>query len=59
MAEFEKIMTEHFHQIIESEKTINESPDPIAEVEKTIAKITGSFSNKHTNRDQFAYRASQ
>ena len=59
MAEFEKIMTEHFHQIIESEKTINESPDPMAEAEKAIAKIVGSLGDEHTNRDQFAYRASQ
>ena len=59
MAEFEKIIAESFHQIVKFEKTINKSLDHIAEAEKAMAKITGSLSDKHTNKDQFAYRASQ
>ena len=59
IAEFEKIMAKSFRQIIEFEKTINESLDHIAEAEKAMAKIAGSLGNKHTNRDQFAYKASQ
>ena len=59
MAEFEKMMAERFRQIAESEKTMNESPDPMAEAEKTMAKIAGSLGDEHTNRDQFAYKASQ
>ena len=51
-------MTKYFHQIAESEKTINESPNPIAEAEKIIAKIIKPLSNEHTNKDQFTYRAS-
>ena len=31
----------------------------MVEAEKTMAKIAGSLGNKHTNRDQVAYRASQ
>ena len=58
IAEFKKIIAESFRQIAEFEKTINESLNHIAEVEKAIAKIAGSFSNKYTNKDQFAYRAS-
>ena len=52
-------MVKYFHQIAESKKTINESPDPMAEVKKIMAKIAGSLGDEHTNRDQFAYRASQ
>ena len=59
IAEFKKIIAKSFRQIAEFEKTMNESLDHIAEAEKAIAKITGSFSNKYTNKDQFAYRASQ
>ena len=55
MAKFKKIIAE---SIIEFKKTINKSLDHIAKTEKAMAKIAGSFSNKHTNRDQFAYRAS-
>ena len=44
-------MAKSFRQIAEFKKTINNSLDHIAEVEKTIAKIARSFSNKHTNRD--------
>jgi hypothetical protein len=51
MAEFERIMAESIHQITKFEKTINESLDYIAEAEKAMAKITGSFSDKHTNKD--------
>ena len=59
MAEFKKMMAKRFRQIIESKKTINESLNPIAEAEKIIIKIAGSLSDEHTNRDQFAYKASQ
>ena len=59
MAEFKKIIAENFYQIVEFKKTINKSLDYIVEAEKAITKIAGSLSNKHTNRDQFAYRASQ
>jgi hypothetical protein len=59
MAKFKKVMAKSFCQIIEFEKTINKSLDYIAKIEKAIAKIAGSLNNKHTNRDQFAYRASQ
>jgi len=31
----------------------------MGEVEKIIAEIVGAFSDKHTNRDQSAYRVSQ
>ena len=51
-------MAERFRQIAEFKKTINKSLNPIVEAEKIITKIAGSFGNKHTNRDQFAYRAS-
>ena len=51
MAEFKKIMAECFRQIAESEKTMNESPNPIVEAKKTIAKIAESLSDKHTNKD--------
>ena len=44
-------MAKRFHQIIESEKTINKSPNPMAEAEKTMAKIARSFSDKYTNKD--------
>jgi len=46
-------------QIIEFEKTINESLDHMGEAEKTMAEIIGALSDKHTNRDQSAYEASQ
>ena len=59
MAEFKKIMAKRFCQIVEFEKTMNESPDPIVEVKKTMAKIAGSLGDEYTNRDQFAYRVSQ
>jgi hypothetical protein len=51
-------MAESIYQIIKFKKTINESLDHIVKAEKAIAKIIGSFSNKHTNKDQFSYRAS-
>ena len=51
MAEFEKIMAKYFCQIAKSKKTINESPDPIVEAEKIMAKIVGSLSDKYTNKD--------
>ena len=51
-------MAKSFCQIAEFKKTINKSLNHIAEAEKAIAKIAGSFSNKYTNKDQFAYRAS-
>ena len=38
---------------------MNESLDHMAEAEKAMAKIAGFFGDEHTNRDQFAYRASQ
>jgi hypothetical protein len=59
MAEFERIMAESIHQITKFEKTINESLDHIAEAEKAIAKIARSLGDKYTNKNQFAYRASQ
>ena len=31
----------------------------MGEAEKAIARIAGALSNKHTNRDQSTYRASQ
>ena len=31
----------------------------MAKAKKTIAKIIESLGDKHTNRDQFVYRASQ
>jgi hypothetical protein len=52
-------MAKSIHQITEFEKTINESLDHIVEAEKAMAKIVGFFGDKYTNRDQFAYRASQ
>ena len=52
-------MAKRFRQIAESKKTINESSNPMAKAEKIIAKIAGSLGDKHTNRDQFAYGASQ
>ena len=51
-------MAESFCQIIEFEKTINKSLDHIVEAEKVMAKIAGSLSNKHTNKDQFAHGVS-
>ena len=39
-------------------KTINKSLNYIGEAEKIMAKIIEAFSNKYTNRDQSAYRAS-
>ena len=59
MAEFKKIIAKSFCQIVKFEKTINESLDHIAEAEKAMAKIVGFLSDKYTNRDQFAHRASQ
>ena len=59
MAEFKKIIAKSIHQITEFEKTINESLDHMVKAEKAIAKIVKFFNNKHTNKDQFAYRASQ
>jgi hypothetical protein len=59
MAEFKRIMAESICQITEFKKTINESLDHIVKAEKAMAKIVGSLGDKHTNRDQFAYRASQ
>jgi hypothetical protein len=44
-------MAKSFRRIIEFKKTINKSLDYIGEAEKTIARITGAFSNKNTNRD--------
>ena len=44
-------MAECFHQIAESKKTMNESPDPMAEAKKTMAKIVGSLSDKYINKD--------
>ena len=52
-------MAERFCQIAESKKTMNESLNPMAEVKKIIAKITGSLSDEHTNKNQFVYRVSQ
>ena len=52
-------MAKSFRQIAEFKKIINKSLDHIAEAEKAIAKIAGFLSDKYTNRDQFAYRASQ
>ena len=51
MAKFKKIIAECFYRITESKKTINESPDPIAEVKKIIIKIVGSLSDEYTNKD--------
>ena len=51
-------MAECFCRIAESKKTINESPDPIAEAEKTMAKIIKSLSDEHINKNQFTYGAS-
>jgi hypothetical protein len=59
MVEFERIMAESICQITKFEKTMNESLDYIAEAEKAMAKIAGSLSDKHINRDQFVYGASQ
>jgi uncharacterized damage-inducible protein DinB len=59
MAEFKRIMAESIYQIIEFKKTINESLDHIVEAEKAMAKIVKFLSDKYTNKDQFAYRASQ
>ena len=59
MAEFKKVIAKSFRQITEFKKTMNKSLDYIVEVEKAMAKIAKSFSNKYTNKDQFAYRASQ
>ena len=53
------MIAKSFHQITEFKKTINKNLNHIAKVKKAMAKIAGSFSDKHTNRDQFAYRASQ
>ena len=53
------MMAESIRQIIEFKKTINESLDHMAEAEKAIAKIVRSLGDKYTNRDQFAYGASQ
>jgi hypothetical protein len=52
-------MAESIRQIIEFKKTINESLDHMAEAEKAMVKIVGSFSDKYTNKDQFVYGASQ
>ena len=59
IAEFKKIIAKSFRQIVEFEKTINKSLDHITEAEKAMAKIAGFLSNEHTNKDQFAHRASQ
>ena len=44
-------MAKSFRQIVEFEKTINESLNYIGEAEKIIAGITGALSNENTNRD--------
>ena len=44
-------MAKSFHQIAEFGKTINKSLNYIEEAEKTIAKITGIFSDKYINKD--------
>jgi methyl-accepting chemotaxis protein len=59
IAEFKRMIAKSIRQITEFKKTINESLDHIAEAKKAIAKITGSLSDEHTNKDQFAYGASQ
>jgi predicted unusual protein kinase regulating ubiquinone biosynthesis (AarF/ABC1/UbiB family) len=59
IAEFKKIMAESICQITKFKKTINESLDYMAEAEKAIAKIVGFLGDKYTNKNQFAYRASQ
>ena len=58
MAEFEKKMAESLCQIAEFKKTMNKSLDHMGEAEKTMAKIARTLSNKHTNKDQSAHRAS-
>jgi hypothetical protein len=44
-------MAESFRRIIEFEKTINKSLNYIGEAEKTMPRIVGALSDKHTNRD--------
>ena len=58
IVEFKKIIAKSFRQIVKFEKTINKSLNYIGKAEKTIARIARAFSNKYTNRDQSAYRAS-
>jgi hypothetical protein len=59
MAEFKRIMAENIRQITKFKKTMNESLDYMAKAEKAMAKIIESLGDEYTNRDQFAYRASQ